>query len=52
MVELPSEKQLEHLIQDDIENINFKKTNKKLVAKKKTKRIVKKVGISKKKKKK
>jgi hypothetical protein len=46
MVELPSEKQLEHLIQDDIETLSLKNTTKKLVAKKKTKTITKKLQIS------
>jgi predicted nuclease of restriction endonuclease-like (RecB) superfamily len=50
MVELPSEKQLEHLIQDDIENLSLKKTTKKSVVKKKSEASAKKVGISKKKK--
>jgi len=50
MVELPSEKQLEHLIKEDIENLSFKKTTKKVGTKKKLKIITKKVISNKKKK--
>jgi predicted nuclease of restriction endonuclease-like (RecB) superfamily len=52
MIELPSEKQLEHFIQEDIENLKIKKTAKKTGGKKKAKAIVKKAGSSKKNKKK
>lgn len=48
MIELPSEKQLEHFIKEDIENLSYKKTMKSSVIKKKSKMIAKKV-ISKKK---
>lgn len=45
MVELPSEKQLEHLIQDDIENLSLKKMTKKLLVKKKSKSGAKKTSV-------